>query len=133
MKYPNRVTPEQDRRYKELAEKGLALSQAVRQVQQEFNLAEPHSRQAVSQRKYGFAKGKRGVVPSPVVHSADSVLAFINEGIEARKELPELKRQLADARQQIVQLKGELVKREYRQMEEFNLRINRAEVPTPTI
>ncbi len=128
MKNPNRITPEQDRRYKELAEKGLALAQAIRQAQQEFGLPEPHSRQAVSQRKYGFARGRRGVMPAAADLSAEDILAFITQGIEARKVLPGLKRELAECRQEIARLKGELAKREVepRRMEELKQRIKKA-------
>ena len=110
MKNPNRITPEQDKRYKELAEKGFGLTQAIRQVQRELGLVEPHSRQAVSQRKYGFAKGKRGVASMPADLSAQSVLAVIAEGFEARRELPGLRGELAKCREEIARLKEELGK-----------------------
>jgi hypothetical protein len=128
MKTPNRITPEQDRRYQELAAQGLALVQAIDRVQREFGLDEPHSRQAVSQRKYGFVRGKRGARPLTTEISPEDILAVMAEAIEARRELPGLKKELAECRREVARLKTELAAKENadRRMQELAQRIKKA-------
>jgi len=115
-----RITEEHEKRYEKLAQGGIIVTHAINQVAKEFNLSEPHNRQAVRRwaRAEGveFKRGRKGrqrildkqTKESKIELTEDVILDKMIEALEALKKIPYVEMDRDEWRERAQKALGEL-------------------------
>ncbi len=110
------ITKEQLTRYRELLAGKVSIKNAIKQVQQEFNLTQPHLRQTLylRLRKEPDTKGNGHIQPAPTFdaffHKIVSEMARLPEYKEAITKVTMLEQTIAQLQETKAQLEKDLLK-----------------------